>query len=74
MNLSLRADLNRYKDAAEILHARTKEDEKKISDYENTINRIGKELFETRNELTEAQNIIHLQKTTITRSENQLNL
>jgi hypothetical protein len=51
MNISLRADLNRVKDAAEILRDKLNEAENTISDNGRTINHLGHELFETKKEL-----------------------
>jgi hypothetical protein len=59
MNISLRADINRYKEVAESLQKRLNEAEQKLTEKDRIINRQGQELCE-------AKNTIDSQKKTIT--------
>ena len=71
MNISLRADLNRYKEAAESLQKRLKEAEQKLTEKDGIINRQGQELFEAKNTVDSQKKTIAIQASSLRRSEKE---
>jgi hypothetical protein len=71
MNASLRADLNRYKEAAESLQKRLNEAEQKLTENDGIINRQGQELYEARNTIDSQNNTMAIQVSTIIQLEEE---
>jgi len=65
MNISLRADINRYKEAAESLQKRLNEAEQKLAEKDGIIYRQSQELCE-------AKNTINIQKKAMANQESDI--
>jgi hypothetical protein len=71
INISLRADINRYKEAAESLQKRLKEAEQKLAEKDAIINRQGQELFEATNTIDSQNKTMAIQASSLRRLEEE---
>ena len=69
MNISLRADLNRYREAAENLQRRLNEAEQKLTEKDGIISRQDQELFEAKNTIDSQKKMMAIQESSLRRSE-----
>jgi len=71
MNISLRADINRYKEAAESLQKRLNEAEQKLAEKDGIINRHGQELCEAKNTIDSQKKAMAIQASAICQLEEE---